>query len=227
MVVPCVECNSVYHVDFGVLVKETLKHKDNHESNVTRMWQRLTHAKSIYVHLYDTIKPTKMVLQKFSLLRYVEMLDVLVVPRSVSILKMILFNCANQVKSIKIRIAPSKENALSPLPLPNANCINIGELHFYRLWSNRCRELILYEIKDVSYDWCKFVIDNCGSINIEHLQLRNVTFDDKLVNKSLLQQFASKFTSIKRLEIFIRHQNFDRNVLLLWQLLNPVISTKR
>ena len=45
---------------------------------------------------------------------------------------------------------------------PNAQCIEIHDLHFYYIWTNKCTKLNLHghisENNNYNKDWCQFVI---------------------------------------------------------------------
>ena len=91
--------------------------------------------------------------------------------------------------------------APSPLKLPKAPCVDIGDVVFYRIWTNECRRLKLFNVDNISKDWCKFVIANCDCSNITSLILSNVKFEANSINEMVLKQWALKFYNLKTLEI--------------------------
>ena len=222
--------NSVYHVLLDGLFWQTLTEtrNENGESNVRRMWQRLTHAKSIYLYLAGSISESPLILNKLSLFSNVQTIDLtLETDKQIKlvILKLLMHKLRQKIENCDIRIKSTKENVLSPLNLPNARYIGIYDLYFYRIWSNNCEYLRL-DVGNITQNWCQSVIDNCDCSNIKYLDVA-VTFDDQLNNEPLLKQLASKFAGIQRLNIShkrsLSSNSFDSNVILLWKFLKPII----
>ena len=81
----------------------------------------------------------------------------------------------------------------------------------------------MYNLENINDDWCQFVMNHCDFSNIHRLTLYRDIFNGKLINESGLKKFALKFINLKKLIISF-YKEFDPNVLLLWQLLNPIMS---
>ena len=149
----------------------------------------------------------------------------------------IMSRCKDRIKYCGIKIVPYwfrsyswNFEAPSPLRLPKAQIVEIGDLFFHRIWTNECRRLKLSEVKHITKEWCKFVIENCNCSNITTLILDRVTFFDYNYSvdlaKVILTQLALKFCNLKALEIEIC-EKVDDNVLLFWQLLKAIISKNK
>ena len=262
--------NSVYFVNLSKLINQTLKYDENdysdHDSEmemidvkikikarrVGRTWQRFINAKSIYFYLYKEPIPNSLLLKRLSAFANIEKIYADCTENHVSILKILMQNCAQKIKyfDVQINLKPKKskrnknrhkkqpdidtvikkENVLSPLKLINANCITIHNLYFYIIWSVKCRVLMLEQIQNISENWCKFVINYCDCSGIEYLKLYGKTFafdnkkfKNKISKRLLLEKLASKFTNLKRLSIYF-YRECDSCVLLFWQLLKPIIE---
>ena len=227
--------NSVYKVDLGQSIDQTLryKHKENQESNVTRLWQRLIHAKYLCCHVnsmsIDDKKPPRLQLSqllfnKLSMLKRIEKVEITSDSTNWKILKAIMSNCKESITycDIKMNDKLNRENGLSPLKLPNVRSIVIRDVYFHRIWTNKCRKLKL-NVGNISKDWCQFVIKNCDCSSVNNLTLYKISFNES-INESILEQLASKFISLKRLKIIIDFTwGVDKNVLIFWQLLNLIV----
>ena len=211
--------NAVYHVDLGALMDITVKYNENDENNILRIWQRLINVKSIEKHFPSL---NKLLLSKLLLLRNVEKFyawfDDFDTYHNAGF-KALMFKYAQRVTFCKVFVPKPKTQPPLVIRFPNAQYIYIGDLYFYRLWSNRCEHLVLGYDSIVDKQWCDFVIDHCdcSNVSILHLQLYKI---DPSVNKSVLKQLASKFINIQLLEIRI-DEIVDKNVLLLWKMLKP------
>ena len=219
--------NSVYHIDLCMLIEDD----GDNKQKWTRIWQRLYNVKSIYINFDTHADDSKVeaMVNKLSVFRKIEKVDV--VGPDVSPVMRIMSRCKDTIKSCRIKIRAyfshlSCFEEPSPLRLPKAQYVEIGDLFFHRGWTNECTQLKLSELDNINKDWCKFVIENCDCSNVTTLTLYNVTFDDKSINEVILKQLGSKFCNIKTLEISIFF-NVDDNVLLLWQLLKPIISKNK
>ena len=234
--------NSVYYINLYNLFGE-----DNHNSEKNtkwaRMWQRLCYVKAIEIDF--CIKYSEAALarvNKLSMFRKVEKVNLKVCGASVnycmSVMIPIMRSCKDRVKycqtkifcrmfhSSDLKAQPSPSP--SPLRLPKAQYVEIGDLYFYRIWTNECTQLKLVGLNNnINKDWCKFVIENCDCSNISNLMLCNVTFDNNSINQVILKQFALKFYNLKTLEIEIEIDDKVDNVLLFWQLLKPIISKNK
>ena len=232
--------NCVYFARLDKLMKKTIKYKKKEDNNVTRMWQRLIHAKSIHIRLneiYFSQKELMLIMSKLSLLRYVErvkleisinLIDCLIfqVLLSTQISKERIKHCDIQIQTTQYTL-PAKN--VSSLRLPNAKYIGIGDLYFYRIWSNKCTKLVLYDIMNINKDWCEFVIKYCDCCNINSLELNRICIgtrtyfhQQKTINESILKQLAFGFGNLKQLKIVI-NKEFDSNILLFWKYLHPII----
>ena len=244
--------NSVYYVDLNKLIDKTLKFeyknkKDGNNNNITRMWQRLIHAKSIYVScwhaLYLKSPITQLLLNRISLLRKVEKMYINLDSRhnfnnldKAAVLKALISRSRVNIKSLWIKVSFKSNNyklninphaahelMLSPLVLPNATFISVHDLNFYRIWSNKCQRLCLGYMTYINKNWCQFVIKHCNCSGIKNLKLTHISFNNNC-NESILQQLACKFTSLKKLEISLSNQfDINDNVIFFWQLLKSIL----
>ena len=226
--------NSVYHADLYKLVK----HGVDNNRKCTRLWQRLYNVKSIEIQFDLDLEDDKAALptaNKLSMFRKVEKVNVTVVEadanKCISVVIPIMSRCKHRIKDCRIHIGPNDFDledfkVPSPLRLPKAQYVEIGDLLFYRQWTNECTQLRLQWFDDISKDWCKFVIENCDCSNITTLILHRVMFDDNSINEMILKQLAMKFYNLKTLQIEMA-LNVDDNVLLFWQLLKPILSKNK
>ena len=229
--------NSVYHINFNKLVK----YNSDNNRTWTRIWQRLYNVKSIKIDLdADNSKAAFVTsMNKLSTFRKVEKVNVYVygadANKCISAVIPIMSPCKDRINYCRIVINgtcivldPSNFKAPPPLRLPKAQYVCIGDLFFYRIWTNECTQLKLSDLSKISKDWCKFVIENCDCTNVTTLTLNWVTFDDKSINEITLKQFALKFHNLKTFEIKILDDDVDDdNVLLFWQLLKPILSKNK
>ena len=224
--------NSVYHISLNELIKQ------KSEQSI-RTWQRLIHAKSIYISAWTSnIRDWSHILSKLVLVRTID--KVFIKKRvAIDIAKTIMSVCKERIKYCDIHVdqihsmeafldqevTGPPENVLSPLKLLNAKCIRIRDVCFYRIWSNKCSELELCKIENVSEDWVKFVIKNCDCSGIEILTLNNILI--KHMKEPLLQQLALLFVNIQQLSISIDLEIVPigyENIVSFWQFLKPIIS---
>ena len=222
--------NCVYYIDFSKLVSDNFCR--NRKCTRNRIWQRLYNVKSIKID-FDTDESKAV--NKLSICRKVEKVDLRArgeqVDKYISAVIPIMSRCKDRIKYCRIGIYKnyfcdsSNFKTPSPLRLPKAQHVEIGDLFFRRMWTNECTQLKLCEVDDISKYWCKFVINNCDCSNINNLILDTVTFGYS-INEMILKQFVMKFNNLKTLEIVIA-VNVDDNVLLFWQLLNPIISKNK
>ena len=225
------DANSVYYFDFYAL----FMYNDISNRKWARMWQRLYNVKSIC--LYFDVKYCKAAqakVNKLSMFTKVEKMDVIVlhdkVDKCMSYVIPIMSRWKDRIKYCQIQIEPNDfdlENFVapyaSPLRLPKAQHVEIGDLLFYRIWTNECTRLKLFELCQINKDWCKFLIENCDCSNINNLILDRVTFDNISINKVILKELTLKFYNLKTLEIGFSYDRVDDNVLLFLQLLKPII----
>ena len=215
--------NAVYYVDLYQIAKITPNFNKNDNSNISRMWKRLVHAGSVYIHqppLYSGI-----VLKKMLLLTNIEVLTAyfkLRVATEIERFKLLMKEYAPRLKICDIGIYESHltENQLSTIKFPNARKITIQNLFFYPLWSNKCQELVFYSNVNIRPKWCKFVIEHCDCSNVKILKLSCKI--DSSVNRSILEQLVAKFTSVEKFKIDISN-GVNNNILLFWQLLKPIL----
>ena len=228
--------NSVYYINFDLLVEHAI---DNNRK-WSRIWQRLYNVKYIEFTIITLSQDDSKVVatvNKLSMLRKVEKVNVVVmgqreVNKAISYVIPILSRCKDRIKDCRIHIVDfwnsSNFEAPSPLRLPKAQYVDIGDLFFRRVWTNECTHLKLSGVDNINKDWCEFVIANCNCSNISSLVLNSVTFDNNSMNKVILKQFALKFDNLKTLEIEMDEMFDDHdNVLLFVQLLKPIISKNK
>ena len=222
--------NSVYFVKFNKVVKDDI----SNSRNWARIWQRLYNVKSIKIEFH--LKNSKAALakvNKLSMFRNADEVEAVAsgdqLDKCISALIAIMSRCKDRIKYCRVGIesygfdasyfdAPS----ISPLMLPKAQYVEIRDVFFYRIWTNKCTKLMLCSTKNISKDWCKFVIENCDCSNTSNLILDRVMFDDELI----LKHFAMKFKNLKTLEIKIDKEDYD-SVILFWELLKPIISKNK
>ena len=220
--------NSVYHVDFSNLLQN---YNNDNNRKWRRIWQRLYNVK--YVEINFDLEDNKAAVAavnklwraRLFMFRTVEKVHIFVDGKEViKFISPIMSRCKDKIKYCQIHIDEyfdSYFKAPSPLMLPKAQYVEVGDLDFYRIWTNECTQLKLCWLSDISKDWCKFVIANCDCSNINSLTLYEMTFDNS-INKMILKQFAVKFYNLKTLKIVL-YRKVDDNVLLFWQLLKPII----
>ena len=232
--------NAVYHVDLGELFgKTSFMYRGNKKINKwTQLWQRLIHVKSIRLSVKvvdDTRKDNGTrtpALDKLSMLRKIEKVHIYAYGnvggnKYIPIFKALLGRCKQRLEYCHTSISSYsklKEHELPPLRLPNTQFIGIGDLKFYRVWTNKCTWLKLYDTK-IKQDWCDFVMKNCDCSSITLLELNDVQFDSQLINNSVLRQFATKFINLKQLKLYF-HDRIGANVFIFWQLLKSTIKQK-
>ena len=242
--------NSVYHINFYKLAKV-----DNISKNRkwARIWQRLYNVKSIRINFEEEdSKAAVVAVNKLSMFTKIERVNVYMggseeINLSISLVIAIMNRCKDRIKDCRIKIKYNGSSHFeAPIKLPKAQYVEIGDLVFYRQWTNECTQLKLHVVKNISNDWCKFVIDNCDCSNINNLILDRVSFEnnsineetleprsnnndlilDKVtfdsINQETLKQFALKFCNLKTLEIVMCE--VDSDVLLFWHLLKPILS---
>ena len=223
--------NSIYHIDLSKLFGRTIlieqRNVENKEkSTVTRMWQRLIRVKSVRVSYHDEAESEdKLLVTKLFGLTSIKNIRITTNDNQVSKVQALISRSKDQIKHCDIRMKKSladSKNMLPPLGLPNAEYVSIGDLYFYRIWSNKCKELQLIHVKYISQHWCKFVMQHCDFSNINNLTLQQVSFDYESTNGSLLKHLASKFISLKQLNIYF-YGIGNESVISFWQLLKPII----
>ena len=212
--------HSIYHIDLTQLFKKTLtKNKNNNtkKNDAIRVWQRLIDVKSI--HLAAPVKndddryfkPIASILYKLSMMRRIEKVDVNAYGNTSGanyalLFKALLGKCKQRVTYCQTRTSSKsllKENELSPLKLPNSQFVGIGDTKFYRIWTDKCKWLKLYDT-EIRKDLCQFIIENCDCSNITSLELNHVSFDNELiVSIALLKKFVLKFTSLKKVKLWL------------------------
>ena len=223
--------------------KDNSNNEENNEENekkkkdkqwklkrVTRVWQRLIHLKWLDL-LWDVgdVNPENdpLVLKKLSMLRKVENVKINMYGSSKNpivyekALQAIMDKCKERVKYCRINLGYTRkfgENSIPPINIPNARLIEIGDIFFYRIWSNKCEELIFHRTQNISKTWCEYVIKNCQFSNIKKLTLNSMRFDEKNTNDTILKKFAKQFINLEEF-IIIFNSYIGENVPLFWQLL--------
>ena len=231
--------NSVYHIDCTKLIIHTLRCQENNiiESSVIRMWQRVVNARSL--HFYVAYKQSAkyhwdnlcgngndseyndlVVLNKLSLLRRIERLDVRCKENQVILLETILETCKDRIQKLQIE----SWMCLSPLKLINVQYLSIRGVQFDIQWTNKCEQLIIDTKATITSEWCDYIIKNCDCTGIKMINLYAVTFED--VNRLLLTKFAEKFRNLQRLKIYFTAE-CDDCVLFLWTLLKHTIDKNK
>ena len=226
--------NSIYFVDLTNLVGFSLALGCDYPINirvVSRMLQRFIHAKHILIKNKITnpaaleSKRVSNVLMMFGRLKKVHFIS-MQGTQDVELLKALMWKSSHKIEWCNIKFFGTfLENQVSSLKLINARHIEIGDLYFYRLWTDKCESLVL-SMNDISQAWYQYVVKHCNSSNIKYLDLDLCIYADdekKDDMEMVLTQFATKFTSLCKLKIIFR-TNFDRNMLVLWQLMKPMLD---
>ena len=202
---------------------------NNNYNNITRMWQRLPKVKHVcfgdfncntevetgFEIMYQLLfpkrfSPNNLLLTKMSMLTNVEKIEACIrYDRNVTSFEQLLQRCQNKIKWYDVQIFDKhgiNENILS-LSLINAQFIRIRNAYCYLTWSHMCNRLELFDFDNISENWCNYVIKNCCCSNIKVLGIFNMSFAKSLSqNKSLFEQFASKFEKLEKLNFY-----FDGN----------------
>ena len=230
--------NSIYFVNLTHLIQVTSQCDMQNESNVTRIWQRIVKARSIYVD--EELIDVQMV-DKMLMFGNVVTMNVSLAEESIPILKALIVGCRTTIKNCEIRILEARsysistkkfvqsthENQLSPLYLPNAKYISIEDSYFYRIWTNKCRKLV-FALNNMSQEWLEFVIKHCDCSNVSRLTLCLVRpeDDDIEIDEMILKRFVSKLVGLQHLKL-VFYGHFDRSELLLWKLLTPTVDKNK
>ena len=224
---------SVYYVDFDQLIEQTSKYGADDNNNILRIWQRLTNAKDVYFNNRN-VKFTKFVLNRLLMMKNIRNVtftfhDVDSTDICVVILKTLFSKWKDKIEWCCLDAESTlNENAiLSPLKLLNCRYIEICDVYFYRMWSNKCKELVLSPMGNIDSNWCKYVINHCDCSGIKILELRGIEFCDKAsinINQCLLKQLLLKFNNLEKLSLYFS-KRFDSNISFLIQCLRPIIKS--
>lgn len=231
--------NSVYHVNVSKLIVQTTKcqFENIDECNITRAWQRIVNARSLYFDLtykykfkvhWDSLLSigiNLMVLNKLSLLGNIERLNGRCKENQILLLQTVLKKCQNKIEALLFQIGDRRGDVtfgISPLKLINVETISFCGAYFHMQWTNNCQELIIDRQRNIPNDWCDYIVKNCDCTGIKTLHMRSLTFN-KSIDKSSLEKLAQKFINLTKLQISFWNTS-DESVFLLWKLLNPIIS---
>ena len=229
--------NAIFDADLTLLVKKTInytkKWSKKREYNMSRIWQRFSHAKSISFSI-NNIPNIVALSKKLAMLKsynqlnvsfgnYETMQSVLASFESTRLKQCtIRVNQATASKLNRLNWNKNNQFNLSPLVLMNARYINV-DINFYAVWGRKCNELVV-KYQNINKQWCQFVFDYCDCSNIEKFSLCG-TFDARSIDESVLKQLVNKLPNIKEFTILIK-SSIDKNVLLFWQLLTQTILKK-
>ena len=223
--------NSIYFVDLTSFMDSTLYNQIN-MGVVIRMLQRFIHARHIFIDNVGSnaiVSSDKRVLNGLMMFGRLKKVDFSSDNeyKDVALLKALMWKCCQKIEWCNIAFYETTlENQLSPLTLTNASHIEICDLYFYRVWTDKCKSLVLY-MKNVSQTWYQYVVKHCHCSNVKYLELILLRYDDdKEANDDMgmvLLRFAAKFTSLDKLKVEFR-KNFDKNMLVLWQLVQGTIN---
>ena len=233
--------NCVYFIFLDKIIQETVEscynyncnknlnvNSNNNNNIAIRMWQRLIHAKSIYIDFCQfSENDYKQLENKLSLLTNIEIiyadLSCLKTSLAIKIAQLLISRCKTKIINFDLKLPRGKKIKLSPLQLPNAKIITIRDTYFHRIWSNKCVELKLACIDNIEKNWFEFLIKNCDVSNVNNLSLRSITFvDDECMDEIVWKQLICKFVQLKTLSIYF-WERFDVKVILFWQLLISVL----
>ena len=229
--------NWLYHsfnpnATFGVVIIDSTLNKDKthrQRSKQSRFWQRAVNARCLNIIFSPKApKPDEYLLSHVLTLGNIEQIDGIFFEDYVLVLQAAMQQCCDKIKIFKcdIRIfSQLRENEfpiLSPLKLLNCEIIQMTNLYFYILWSNKCCQLTLRGIQNIDKNWCNFVIDNCDCSNIEHLSLGNVKFESN-VDQAIVSKLAQKLVHLKKLDITIWDRGVEK-ISVFWQSLKPMIE---
>ena len=192
----------------------------------SKIWQRVVNARSVIVEYpMSHIVPGKYLLSQILMLGNIEHIQCNLFPDDILIVKAIMQQCKNNIKSCDFLIKSHKTDILSPLALLNAKKIRMNSLYFYIIWSHKCEKLYLNNIQRIDNKWCKFVIDNCDCSGVAELTLDRIQFDSKIDKVLILAKFAQQFKNVTKVNILFRNEKEFEKILLFWQLLESVIDT--
>ena len=214
--------NSTYQFCVRHMLYRILNTKTNKYSC---SWQRLTNIKHVDMRLShpDYIQPpSDYLLSQLLRLGHIEYLECAFHTKHVSILKAIMQQCKDNIKSLCICIL-DRSLLLPPIKLINIEMLEIQHLYFYIIWSRKCKKLHLDEVKNIDDKWCEFVIDNCDCSGTTHLIFRSIEFVYDSNGEILFPQLAKKFINLKILDIELCCQGIQVIVLFL-QTLAPIIK---
>ena len=229
--------NSIDSADVTELVEKTWNYKGEKESKMLRLWQRLVNIKCMRLDLDLMFRGVKynheLLIEKLVSLRNLELVNITMPDkkREILVLKAIMSRCASRIKHCSIRVISTEENQLSPLQLPQAQYVEINDLYFYRIWTNACKRLTVHllnskhnDLRAITKKWINFVNNSCDCSNIHQLTLSyNYDLNNTLTDESIVKKFASKFSSLKKLNLF-----FDKpwcTNILLWQAMQTIIHS--
>ena len=193
----------------------------NPTSAILRQWQRFTNIKDIRIFLnYDKnsimifenlAKLNKLMLNKLAMFNNIETICARFKDnRSLTIFKVLMQNCAKQIKNYDVSISDIntiRYGQLSALKLIGAKRIVIHDTYFPIEWSNKCQRLIWLGIKHMPAEWCDFIINNCDCTGIEYFdQQASFTVSGakgqgkgqgKVGVSKIIKQLANKFINLK------------------------------
>ena len=241
--------NSFYHIELNELISNKSLMIDNPKN--TRLWQRLVNAKSITLSRNNNRntrvgirQPNNFLLSKILMaVKNIEKIFIWSIKpkpwEEINIFLAIMWQCCQNIKYFNVKPAHfskgvSKE-ALSPLKLLNAEIIHMHRLHFWIMWSNKCKELYIYKtsMEEGDDEWFNFVINKCDCSGIKYLSFKNATIccdliswghkndDNEIDVEKLFTKFLEQFINLKKIH-FSFMQNFE-DFIDFWKYINPVI----
>ena len=212
-------------------------------NNVTRSWQRLVNIKSVVFGLRRYLlkgSASNLVLSRLSMLRHVEEIDCHCDDTYLDVIKIIIQQCGEKIRSFKLLIFYDDTSnlsypVLSPLILPNAKIISISMdfLWFYETWTKECDTLKIHH--KIDEKWCKHVIDNCDCSGIKYLLIdywnvieqESSDRDEVSISKNnILKQFSQKFVNLQELVVHISPDTIIPAICLLQSVSSTAAVTK-
>ena len=177
--------HSVYHCNLTEFTKGNPRY-NTQNSKISRVWQRVSHAKSIIIInprylLFSSVLPTRRLLTMTNITK----VDIRMRWMSDHLrqLKAIMQNCRKNIQDFCLHIDMSNLNSIEtmnadkipPLRLPNARAISFySEMCQFLpiIWTNKCSKLDL-NLPNVDDEWIKCVLKYCDCSCIKELNISN------------------------------------------------------
>lgn len=233
--------NSIYHINLTELLWYTWKYTRNinplqleqqqqtltsfSSTTINRAWQRINKAKSVYFVLSH--EANEVILDKLSLLKNIEKIEIKSGDQryATRILKALMKRCDAKIKWYRSSIDYKGILDDLEMKLLNAEYIELDKCYYNIVWSDKCEQLMLRNIRNINEKWCNFIVDKCDCSGIKCLYFWNIGFGDVVDNKLLLK-LQSKFINLKRLILYFNGK-CDLSVLSFWILLKPFIVQQK
>ena len=167
--------------------------------------------------------------------------------QKISMIKAIMSQCSKNIIEYCVKISKKndydgklEENInddelqyrLPTLQLFNGKDIWIRSLYYFNIiWSYKCKNLYVGNVKNANDKWIQFVIDNCDCNGIEGLHLLNASLslnklyqENEKTCRDLVEKFANNFQSLNNFKIMCYDEDMNWYFVLLWRYLHPIIE---